>query len=72
MSNILQCHNLFKTYNDGAIDTQVLNGVSLSLTKGELVSIVGSSGSGKSTLLHILGALDTPSSGNISFLGEDF
>lgn len=71
MSNILQCHNLFKTYNDGAIDTQVLNGVSLSLTKGELVSIVGSSGSGKSTLLHILGALDTPSSGNISFLGED-
>ena len=71
MSNILQCHNLFKTYNDGAIDTQVLNGVSLSLTKGELVSIVGSSGSGKSTLLHILGALDTPSSGNISFLGEN-
>ena len=71
MSNILQCHNLFKTYNDGAIDTQVLNGVSLSLTKGELVSIVGSSGSGKSTLLHIVGALDTPSSGNISFLGED-
>ena len=45
--------------------------MSLSLTKGELVSIVGSSGSGKSTLLHILGALDTPSSGNISFLGED-
>ncbi len=71
MSNILQCHNLFKTYNDGAIETQVLNGVSLSLAKGELVSIVGSSGSGKSTLLHILGALDTPSSGNISFLGED-
>ena len=71
MSNILQCHNLFKTYNDGAIETQVLNGVSLSLTKGELVSIVGSSGSGKSTLLHILGALDTPSSGNISFLGEE-
>ena len=58
MSNLLQCHNICKTYREGAFDTQVLKGVSFSIERGDLVSIIGTSGSGKSTLLHILGALD--------------
>ncbi|CAK4068523.1 MULTISPECIES: lipoprotein-releasing ABC transporter ATP-binding protein LolD [Vibrio] len=71
MSNLLQCHNICKTYREGALDTQVLKGVSFELKKGELASIIGSSGSGKSTLLHILGALDDATEGSVSFLGQD-
>lgn len=71
MSNLLQCHNVCKTYHEGAHDTQVLKGVSFDLQRGELASIIGTSGSGKSTLLHILGALDDPSEGDVTFLGHD-
>lgn len=71
MSNLLQCHNICKTYREGTLDTQVLKGVSFELKKGELASIIGSSGSGKSTLLHILGALDEASDGKVTFLGQD-
>ncbi|MBN3492798.1 lipoprotein-releasing ABC transporter ATP-binding protein LolD [Vibrio neptunius] len=70
MSNLLQCHNICKTYREGSLDTQVLKGVSFELKKGELVSIIGSSGSGKSTLLHILGALDDTTQGEVTFLGQ--
>ncbi|SHO58812.1 lipoprotein-releasing ABC transporter ATP-binding protein LolD [Vibrio quintilis] len=70
MSNLLDCHCVKKTYREGSLSAQVLNGVSFSMLPGELVSIVGASGSGKSTLLHILGALDTPTSGDVSFLGQ--
>ncbi|NRB67214.1 MAG: lipoprotein-releasing ABC transporter ATP-binding protein LolD [Vibrio sp.] len=70
MSNLLQCHNICKTYREGSLDTQVLKGVSFELKKGELVSIIGSSGSGKSTLLHILGALDGTTQGEVTFLGQ--
>lgn len=71
MSNLLTCEHICKTYQEGALDTQVLKGVSFELQKGEFVSLVGSSGSGKSTLLHILGALDDPTQGSVSFLGKD-
>ncbi|KOO03670.1 lipoprotein-releasing ABC transporter ATP-binding protein LolD [Vibrio nereis] len=71
MSNLLECHNICKTYREGSLDTQVLKGVSFELKKGELASIIGSSGSGKSTLLHILGALDDATEGHVSFLEQD-
>lgn len=71
MSNLLQCRSICKTYREGAMRTEVLKGVSFDLQKGELVAIVGSSGSGKSTLLHILGALDTASTGEVCFLEQN-
>jgi lipoprotein-releasing system ATP-binding protein len=71
MSNpLIACRNIRKTYHDGAVDTEVLKGVSFDIEKGELVSIIGSSGSGKSTLLHVLGALDEASEGIVEFLGQ--
>lgn len=71
MSNLLQCHNVCKTYHEGAFDTQVLKGVSFDINKAELASIIGTSGSGKSTLLHILGALDDATEGHVTFMGQD-
>ncbi|MGY3570138.1 lipoprotein-releasing ABC transporter ATP-binding protein LolD [Vibrio paucivorans] len=70
MSNLLQCRNVCKTYHEGALDTQVLKGVSFDIQRGELVSIIGTSGSGKSTLLHILGALDDATEGEVTFLDQ--
>jgi len=52
-------------------DLQVLKGVDIEIKKGEVISIVGASGAGKSTLLHIIGTLDRPASGQISFEGQD-
>lgn len=69
-SPLIACQNIRKTYHDGAVDTEVLKGVSFEIAKGELVSIIGSSGSGKSTLLHILGALDEATEGKVTFLGK--
>ncbi|WP_038178571.1 lipoprotein-releasing ABC transporter ATP-binding protein LolD [Vibrio rhizosphaerae] len=70
MNNLLECRQLTKTYREGELATHVLQGVSFSMQPGEFASIVGSSGSGKSTLLHILGALDQPTSGDVTFLGH--
>ena len=70
MSCILKAQNLSKTYQEGKIHTQVLTGLDISIDKGERVAIVGSSGSGKSTLLHILGGLDTPTTGDVWLMGE--
>ena len=60
---MIECRNLVKTYVNGDMKTNALNGVSFGIKKGEFVSIIGPSGSGKSTLMHILGALDTPTTG---------
>lgn len=72
MSNsvLLQCDNLCKRYQEGKVQTDVLHDVSFSINAGELMAIVGSSGSGKSTLLHLLGGLDSPTSGDVIFNGQ--
>ncbi|NDW20263.1 lipoprotein-releasing ABC transporter ATP-binding protein LolD [Alteromonas hispanica] len=70
MQDVLRCHNIHKSYHDGRNVTPVLHDVSLSINAGEHVAILGSSGSGKSTLLHLLGGLDTPSSGEVHFKGK--
>jgi putative ABC transport system ATP-binding protein len=67
---MIECKNLVKTYKNGDVETNALSGVSFSIKKGEFVSIIGPSGSGKSTLMHILGALDTPTSGEYSLDGH--
>ena len=73
MSNsaVLECRNLAKSYSEGPVEVQVLQGVELLLKPGERVAIVGSSGSGKTTLLNMLGGLDTPSSGSVWLAGEE-
>ena len=67
---IIDCKKITKVYGSGITQTNVLKGVSFSISAGEFVAIMGPSGSGKSTLMHILGALDTPTSGEYFFDGE--
>ena len=66
---ILRCNDVEKVFGKGDNEVTALNGISLSIEKGEFVAIVGASGSGKSTLLHILGGVDRPTSGKV-FLSE--
>ncbi|MGV7962052.1 lipoprotein-releasing ABC transporter ATP-binding protein LolD [Photorhabdus tasmaniensis] len=67
---LLLCHNLCKKYQEGQVLTEVLKNVTFAIKQGEMMAIVGSSGSGKSTLLHLLGGLDTPTSGEVLFKGH--
>ena len=68
---MLELKDVTRSYQQGRRFVQAVRGVSLTIPSGEFVSIMGPSGSGKSTLLHMLGALDTPSSGEAIFQGQD-
>ncbi len=68
---MINVSHLSKTYNSGDVETVALDDISFKINKGEFVSIMGPSGSGKSTLMHMLGALDTPTSGTYVLDGEN-
>ena len=71
MNEVLSCRNLKKIYLQGKIEVPVLLGIDLEVMPGESVAVIGASGSGKSTLLHLLGGLDSPTSGEIRIMGRN-
>ncbi len=71
MEPILVARDLYKTFEQGELRTDVIRGISLSFQPGEFTAIVGPSGSGKSTLLYMLGALERPTDGSITIAGEE-
>lgn len=68
---ILRTEALYKSYQQGDVLVRALDGVNISIDKGDFVAIVGPSGSGKSTLMHMLGGVDRPSSGRVIIAGRD-
>ena len=68
---ILRCEGIRKVYGSGPSQVTALDGINLSVEKGEFVAVVGASGSGKSTLLHILGSVDKPTEGKIYVEGTE-
>src|SRR6476619_994420 len=68
---ILELHDIHKHYQNGDTTVRALDGVSLSIKRGEFVAIMGQSGSGKSTLMNIIGCLDRPTSGSYRVLGKE-
>lgn len=71
MNEILSCRNLKKIYMQGKTAVPVLLGIDLDVMPGESVAVIGASGSGKSTLLHLLGGLDSATSGEVRIMGRD-
>ncbi|MCM8771374.1 MAG: ABC transporter ATP-binding protein [Candidatus Omnitrophica bacterium] len=68
---MLEAQDLHKVFKNNSQQLHVLKGINLKIGQGEIVSIIGPSGAGKSTLLHILGGLDSPTQGQVSFKGTD-
>jgi putative ABC transport system ATP-binding protein len=68
---VIELAGVRKVYRSGALEVEALRGISLTIAQGEYVAVMGPSGSGKSTLMHILGCLDTPTSGMYWLAGED-
>ena len=68
---VIELERVTKVYRTGTIAVAALRGVSLTIAQGEYVAVIGPSGSGKSTLMHILGCLDTPTSGDYHLAGEN-
>ena len=68
---MIELENITKVYRMGKVEVNALRGVTLSVTEGEMMAIIGASGSGKSTLLNVIGCLDRPTSGKYLFGGVD-
>ena len=71
MSALIELKNIYKIYHMGDSDVHALDGISLTIQKGEFVAIVGQSGSGKSTAMNIIGCLDVPTRGTYLLNGVD-
>lgn len=71
MKSLIQIQEMYKIYNPGEDEVRALDGVSLEISQGEFVAIIGHSGSGKSTLMNMLGCLDTPTTGRYYLNGKD-
>jgi putative ABC transport system ATP-binding protein len=71
MSEVIRVEDLYKTYRMGDVEVHALQGVSLTIERGEFVAVMGSSGSGKSTFMNILGCLDRPTLGRYYLEGEE-
>ncbi|HHW75837.1 MAG TPA: lipoprotein-releasing ABC transporter ATP-binding protein LolD [Xanthomonadaceae bacterium] len=70
-TTVLECRQLAKAFRQGSERLEVLRAVNVLVRRGERLAVVGSSGSGKSTLLHLLGGLDTPSTGSVWVAGQE-
>jgi putative ABC transport system ATP-binding protein len=71
MNTVIQLQDIHKTYHTGEVDVQAVRGVSLEVSKGEFVALMGASGSGKSTMMNIIGCLDRPTQGRYLLDGID-
>ncbi|MFK7955495.1 MAG: lipoprotein-releasing ABC transporter ATP-binding protein LolD [Lysobacterales bacterium] len=67
---VIECRQVVKSYSDASTEVQVLGGVDMTVNSGERIAVVGASGAGKSTLLHVLGGLDTITSGEVAIAGN--
>ena len=70
--NMLETINLSKTYISDGVGYDALKNINLQIEQGECAAIIGKSGSGKSTLMHLLACLDLPTTGSVSFEGEEY